>query len=217
MAQPRHTVLTFPVMAAMALAVAVMAVSAAPAVTPTRELAAEMLILRGDLHRLHDEPDLSAKNRDGLHQRIAGALGLLPWLLRQADDVPTAERVRTFQGRSLEESRDALIALLDGAIARHPLDRAAFMEPPPTPARLREARAIHNTYCTGCHDDAGKGSPDLLLPARDLFMMARKEPVDEFLARMANGVKGDATIHFANPLTNVQIGALSVLYRTRAP
>ena len=59
--------------------------------------------------------------------------------------------------------------------------------------------------------------PDLLLPARDLFQMARQETVDEFLARMVNGVKGDATIHFANPLTDAQIGALSTFYRSRAP
>lgn len=216
MAQPRHTVLTCSVMTAMALAVAVMAVSVAPAAAPSHELAAELLILRGDLRRLHDEPGLSPKNREGLHQRIAGALGLLPWLLRQAGDAPTAERVRTFQGRSIVGARADLIALLDGTIARHPLDRAAFMEPPPTPARLNEARAIHQTYCAGCHDGAGKGSPDLLLPARDLFQMAKQETADEFLARMVNGVKGDATIHFANPLTDAQIGALSVFYRTRA-
>ena len=94
---------------------------------------------------------------------------------------------------------------------------AAFLAPPPTPARLSEARAIHGTYCAGCHDGAGNGAADLLLPARDLFQMARQETVDEFLARMVNGVKGDASIHFANPLTDAQIGALSTFYRSRAP
>ena len=42
--------------------------------------------------------------------------------------------------------------------------------------------------------------------------MARLGPEDEFLARMVNGVKGDASIHFENPLTDAQIGALSTIY-----
>jgi cytochrome c553 len=85
----------------------------------------------------------------------------------------------------------------------------------PTPARLSEARAIHATYCAGCHDGAGNGAPEVLLPARDLFEMGRQEAADVFLARLVNGVKGDAAIHFANPLTDAQIGALWTLYRAR--
>jgi hypothetical protein len=78
---------------------------------------------------------------------------------------------------------------------------------------MAEARAIHETYCAGCHDGAGNGAADTLLPARDLFQMARNEPPDLFLARLVNGVKGDASIRFVNPLTDAQIGALWRLYR----
>ena len=223
MARPRHIVPTCLVMTAMALAVAVMIALAVPAVRAAgappagRQLAAELLILRGDLDRLAHEPGLSAKNREGLRQRIAGALGLLPWLLREAGDAAAAERLRGFQGRPLTTVASAgLIAQLDAAIARHPLDTAPFLDPPPTPARLTEARAIHQTYCAGCHDGAGQGPRDLLLPARDLFGMARREPRDLFLARMVNGVKGDATVHFANPLKDAQIGALWAFYRADA-
>ena len=209
---------------AMALAVAVTLTFGAPASAassrpgPRPELAAELLILRGDLRRL-DEAGLSAKNREGLRQRIAGALGLLPWLLREAGDEAGAERLRAWQSRPVSgaDARGALIAALDGAIHRHPIDRAAFLTSAPTPARLDEARAIHRTYCAGCHDGVGAGAPDLTLPARDLFAMARAETVDEFLARMVNGVKGDASTHFANPLTDRQIGALWALYRSRPP
>jgi len=221
MARPRHTALVGLVMAAMVLPVAIMAAFAAlaaPAATPSRALAAELLILRGDLNRLTREPGLSSQNREGLRQRVSGALGLLPWLLRQAGDAAAAARLRAFQRRPTDGASSAtLIAALDAAIARHALQRDAFLDPPPTPARLREARAIHQTYCAGCHDGAGNGAADLLLPARDLFEMARREPTDEFLARMVNGVKGDASIHFANPLTDAQIGALLRLYRSRAP
>lgn len=207
-------------MTAMALAVAVMAVSAAPLQRPdpSRTLAAELLIVRGDLGRLAD-PSLSPANREGLRQRVVGALGLLPWLLRETGDAPGAERLRAWQGRSFADAagRTALLADIATAIASHPIDRGVFLEPPLTPERLREARAIHQAFCAGCHDGAGAGASDALLPARDLFAMARREPSDEFLARLANGVKGDEAIHFANPLTDAQIGALRAFYRNSAP
>lgn len=210
-----------PIMTAMALAVAVMAVSAEPLQRPdpSRRLAAELLIVRGDLGRLANEPELSQANREGLHQRIVGALGLLPWLLRETGDAAGADRLRAWQGRSFSEpaARAVFSAELDAAIARHPIDRNAFLEPVPTPARLSEARAIHETYCAGCHDGTGKGDPSARLPARDLFGMARREEPDLFLARLVNGVKGDETIHFTNPLSDPQIGALAALYRSGAP
>ncbi len=55
------------------------------------------------------------------------------------------------------------------------------------------------------------------MPARDLFAIARREEPDLFLARLVNDVKGDEAIHFANPLTDAQIGALATLYRGGAP
>ena len=207
-------------MTAMALAVAVIAASAAPfsRPAPATQLAAELLIVRGDLARLGDEPGLSPANREGLRQRIVGALGLLPWLLREAGDAPAADRLRVWQSRPFVDAaaRAALTAEIDAEIARHAIDRGAFLDPPPTPARLNEARSIHETYCAGCHDGAGNGASDALLPARDLFGMARREAPDLFLARLINGVKGDEAIHFANPLTDAQIGALWTFYRTAA-
>ena len=219
MARRRQHALICPAVTAMAIAVAVMAVSAAAAAgrpDPSRPLAAELLILRGDLGRLA-ESGLSAQNREGLRGRIAGALGLLPWLLRQAGDAAGAEKIRAWQQRPLPDAaaRRALIAALEAEIARHAIDRAPFLAG--APARLAEARAIHATYCAGCHDGAGRGAPELELPARDLFMMGRQEPPDELLARLINGVKGDAAIHFANPLTDAQLGVLWALYRSPAP
>ncbi|HER25687.1 MAG TPA: hypothetical protein ENI69_01115, partial [Rhodospirillales bacterium] len=51
-----------------------------------RILAAELLILRGDLERLQKGDDLPAAHRRGLNDRIASSRGLLPWLLKQAGD-----------------------------------------------------------------------------------------------------------------------------------
>jgi len=217
MARRRPCATMWPAVTAMAFAVVVTAAAAAPPAgsEPARRLAAELLILRGDLGRL-DEAGLSAQNRDGLRQRIAGALGLLPWLLRQSGDAAGAERLRAWQGRPLPEAavRGVLAAELDAEIAQHPIDTGAFLQPLPTPAHLREARAIHDAYCAGCHDGAGNGAPDAALPSRDLFKMAQEEAANVFLARLVNGVKGDAMLHFANPLTDAQIGALWTLYKT---
>ncbi len=182
----------------------------------SRDLAAELLIARGDVVRLKD-PNLSFLNRQGLSQRVAGALGLLPWLLRNACDAEAAERLRAWQDRSLTTAADraALIADLDAVVAGHALDRDAFLQPPPPGRSLLEARAIHQGYCAGCHDGAGDGDPHVDLPPRDLFAMAQQGPEDEFLARLINGVKGDATILYANPLSDAQIGALLRVYEER--
>lgn len=221
MAHWRHYALKGVAVTAMALAAAVIAASAArpdasPAAT-SRQLSAELLIVRGDLLRLENEPALSPLNRDGLNQRVEGALGLLPWLLRKAGDAQGADRLRPWQQRSFADAanRAALIAEIDATIARFPIDRDAFLAPAPTHGS--EARAIHEAYCAGCHDGAGNGAAEVSLPPRDLFLMARQDPPDAFLARLVNGVKGDATIQFANPLTDAQIGALWMFYKRNNP
>ncbi|HEY9079378.1 hypothetical protein [Magnetovibrio sp.] len=173
---------------------------------PSQTLAAELLIVRGDLARLYMTNNLPPAHIDGLRDRIAGALGLLPWLLRQVGDDAGALRLRA-------SSDSALIDNLDLLIARHPLDLSPYELEHLTAQQRREAVAIHDTYCAGCHDDTGQGDPDTALPARDLFEMAKEAAPEVFLARLINGVKGDETLLFANPLTPAQIGALWHLYR----
>jgi mono/diheme cytochrome c family protein len=209
--------LFFFVLAAAALAA--VPVAAAPrGQGPSLRAAAELLLLRGDLRRLDSRPALPPANREGLRQRIAGELGLLPWLLRQDGDPAGATRLRPWQHRPLAgpAARRALAATVDTLLARHKLDRAAFLAPSPTVADLQQARAIYGVYCAACHQGMGNGQPGATLPARDLFLMARREPRGEFLARMVQGVKGTAAIRFANPLTARQIGAMAVMFR-RAP
>jgi hypothetical protein len=220
MARWRRQIRTTLVVAATVTAVAVTAALAGDCTTGSaaadRELAAELLIARGDVVRLANAT-LSPPNRQGLNERVAGALGLLPWLLRQACDGAAAERLRAWQGRSLGAAADrrALIADLAAVIAAHPLDRDPFLKLPPPGRSLQEARDIHETYCAGCHDGAGDGAPDLALPPRDLFAMAKHGPEDEFLARLINGVKGDAAILYANPLSDAQVSALLRIYEER--
>ena len=178
-----------------------------------RVLASELRIALGDVERLA-ETDLPAPHRIGLAERLAGSLGLLPWLLQRAGDADGARALIKFQETSLEPSveTEPLATLLAELSSRHPLDLAGSKEPAVAATTMREARVIHQTYCAGCHDGAGNGDPELTLPARDLFLMGRSERPDIFVARLFNGIKGDETIGFRNPLTDEQLAALRAFY-----
>jgi len=180
-------------------------------------LAAELRIARADLMRLDGGNALAPLHVRGLKMRIVGALGILPWLLRQNGDDVGAERLRGWALKTLDNrtERARLIGLLETIIVRHPLDLSRYAVDRLTAVQKREARAIHETYCAGCHDGAGQGDADALLPARDLYSMARESSPEDFLARLINGVKGDETLLFANPLSAQQVAALWVLYRER--
>jgi len=173
----------------------------------THMLAAELRIVRDDLTRLNLPSNLPAAHIQGLHDRIKGGLGVLPWLLRQAGDETGAIQLRTFELNSTP-SHNVLIKKLDRLIARHPLDISFYAPEHLTPTLRREAFSIHDAYCAGCHDETGQGDEDTALPARDLYLMARTGPPGAFLARLINGVKGDKTLLFSNPLTSKQIAAL---------
>jgi hypothetical protein len=180
-----------------------------PVATPDRTLAAELRVAAGDIARL-DEPDLPRAHREGLAARIAGSLGLLPWLLREAGDHDGADRLA--EGR--KDDLADIARRLDALMARHTLDLAERGAPTASAKVLLEARAIHDAYCAGCHDDTGDGDPEMTLPIRDLFEMARTEPADIFAARLYVGVKGDETIGFRNPLSEAQFLGLWRYYST---
>lgn len=175
----------------------------------TDVLAAELLIARGDINRLDQAPSLPPAHVRGLTDRVTGSLGLLPWLLRQANDHNGATQLQASTTADLTKTLDQLIA-------RHPLDASPYAADRLTPTQRREAILIHDTYCSGCHDDMGQGDEGAELPARDLAFMAREMPPETFLARLINGVKGDETLLFSNPLTHTQIGALWYYYQDQA-
>lgn len=173
-----------------------------------QELAAELLIVRGDLMRLTHEPNLSTAHTEGLQQRIQGALGLLPWLLQQSNDPGGAVQLLDAQS-----SNHILISVLTQLISRHPLNTAPYAPERLTPTQRHEASVLHDAYCASCHDGMEDGDQTRILPSRDLFLMARENPPETFLARLINGVKGDETMLFTNPLTPPQIGALWQYYK----
>ena len=177
-----------------------------------RILGAEILVVRADLAQIA-KPDLPPMHRTGFVKRIDGALGMIPWLLIAAGDPDAAAQVEEWQRDWTGDARQGarLDKVLKELSSRHPLDVSAF-DIGVSHADLAEARAIHEAYCAGCHDGYGTGDPQVELASRDLFWMARDEATEQFLARLVNGVKGDETIGFVNPLTDKQIAALWKLY-----
>lgn len=178
-------------------------------------LPAELRVALGDLERLGDNT-LPPRHVEGLTARIEGALGLLPWLLLKAGDEAGAGALTAWAERPFETATDraALTDLLQSLAEDHPLALAERLTISPPAADLAEAAAIHEAYCMGCHDGFGDGDPDTRLPGRDLRLMARDEPGEVFLSRLVNGVKGDASIAFVNPLTERQVMALMAYYRS---
>lgn len=182
-----------------------------------RRVAAELLVLRGDLRRLSDD-DFSSQQKIGLSDRIRGSLAGLDLLLRFADQ----EGGRTPQPQTHGEKVDALRRSfdigslrdhdndLDRLIAAFPLKTAILTPSKATAGQLSSARKLHDELCAGCHDQ-----PDLEVerPAYNLFGEARRLSPAEFTARMLVGVRGDRITGIDNPLTDPQIGNLFAFYR----
>lgn len=182
-----------------------------------RRVAAELLVLRGDLRRWAGD-DFSSRQKKGLSDRIRGALAGLDLLLRLADQ----EAGRGPQPQYHHDSVNALrrsfaIGSLtkndtdfDGLIAAYPLRASALTPSKVTDDRLMSARKLHDDLCAGCHDE-----PDLEIerPAYNLFGEAKRLSPPEFAARLIVGVRGDRVTGIDNPLTDQQIGDLFAFYR----
>lgn len=177
-----------------------------------QRLAAELVIMRGDI-RLLGNPEIPKLHKQGLLSRLKGSLSVLPVLLREDGD-PKTGVVDRLRNKLEQNDRTGFSDILDAVIARHPLDLSALRGAKPEPNRLNRAHAIHNEACSGCHDTP---DPETPLPARNLFKQARRMSLDEFAARLLNGVRGDSLTSLANPLSTEDISSLLVFYRNGMP
>ncbi|MBL8503631.1 MAG: hypothetical protein JNL78_09360 [Rhodocyclaceae bacterium] len=172
-----------------------------------RRLAAELVVMAGDLRRLQSDAE-TPQHREGLHARLAGALSSLPLMLRRAG----AEASAVSALRAALEKRDwrALRAGLDALKKRHPFEAGALLPREATPERLRLGAAIHRQACAGCHEAPATDTP---LPAFNLFEQAKRTPREEFAARLLIGVRGDRGTAWRNPFSDLELGALLAYYR----
>jgi len=167
--------------------------------------------MSGDLRRLSAaaEPPLQL---DGLRARLAGALSSLSLLIRQAGAANGAGEIAALRIALDGGDWKALDAGLGALRRRYPLDLAGILPATPMPERLRVGETIHLQACAGCHDNPAS---DSRLPAHDLFRQVRSMPIEEFAARLLNGVRGDASTAHRNPFGDLEIGALIAYYASR--
>jgi len=172
-----------------------------------RRLAAELLVMTGDLRRLQHEAPRPIE-RQGLEQRLAGSLSSLPLSLRRAggDRAAAAE----LRGRLEQRDWQGLSQGLQALRQRHPFDARALLATPPGDDAVRIGAEIHRTTCAGCHDTIT--GVDTLLPTQRLAKQFRSMSMEEFAARLWLGVRGDKSTGYANPFSDGELAALIAWY-----
>ena len=183
-----------------------------------RRVAAELLVLSGDVARL-SAPGLSPARRKGLAERIGGGLAALDLLLRLADEEAGrtphpgahARSVAALRGALAAGDLAALAAGLRTLAAGYPLQVPAILPLVETPARRARGKALHERLCAGCHD--GPADAEAERPAMSLFAEARRLSPAEFAARMLIGIRGDVVTGISNPFSDEEIASLMVYYR----
>jgi len=181
-----------------------------------RRAATELRVLRGDLRRLQ-QSTLSDSEISGLNDRITGNLAVLDILLRLSDNErgrePVSYNSTIEQLQSLWQSRD--VANMQRRVAdlatAFPL-QISLPKASLTSAQTRESRELHNQLCAGCHDNPVQS---VERPAYNLFEEVDSQPLDEFVARMLVGVKGDRFTGVDNPLSDAQLTGLIQLYQSQ--
>ena len=184
----------------------------------SRRVAAEILVLRGDAIQLLSSPTMAANHSTGFNHRLSGGLAGLSLMLRLADQengVPSVniqqsvDKLRTaLDANQLPDFIDTLTAL----ITRYPLSTAYPLADHQSAKRNTFARQLHDENCAGCHDAPNQA---VSRPAYNLFEQSRKTSTLEFTARMIVGVRGDRMTGIGNPLSEDQITALVIFYRSQ--
>ena len=187
-------------------AAAVCSAAAAAQGEHERRLAAELMVMAGDLRRLQSNSE-PPKHREGLRARLAGALSSLPLLLRRAG--APASAAAPLRAAFSQSDWRALAAGLNALGRRHSFEPGALIPRAATPERLRLGEAIHRQACAGCHEAP---AADTALPAFNLFEQSKRTPRAEFAARLLIGVRGDRSTAWRNPFSDLELGALLAYY-----
>jgi len=182
---------------------------------------AELLVMRADAVRLISASVTAAEKR-GLRNRIASALATLPWICRRYAEVADFSSSTSATGSRSErqikfldaiqrlkvraDQPTALIESLTEIINTAPLPLDSFRFDRPGETDEKEMQVVYQNYCHGCHANTDSRSEN---PAYALDAMARERNDAEFFARMLLGVRGRAEIGLSNPLTVVEIGAMT--------
>ena len=175
-----------------------------------RRVAAELIVMRDDAERLVAGGDLSERQRDALADRVRGAAGYLPILLRKADGNRRSDEIAALraglEAADWPTAMDSLTRLSEA----YPFDATGLRQPADPEAAAEFGQTLHEAYCISCHE--GGENPDWL-PIPNLFQMAKTMPEDRLLPRFYNGIRGDTSTALAQPMSAGDIAALIAYYR----
>lgn len=174
---------------------------------PAQQLAAELVVLAGDVRRLQHEK-AGPQETLGLEKRLQGGMASLPLTLRRAGT--SAEIVPALRTAMGKRDWQTLADRLETLKRDHPFDARPFLPAAPTPAMLARGERIHREVCAACHD--APSTADTLLPAKALPGQLGSMPREEFAARLWLGVRGDKTTAYANPFSIDELAALIAWY-----
>lgn len=180
-----------------------------------RRLAADLIVISGDIRGLGDKT-LSEIQQRGLWHRIQGGAAALGLEIRQARNLnpllPPAPP--DLLGAVLQSAASQDIDGVRAGVAElsrlYPFKALGILPADDRPAAIDRARSIYESYCAGCHDVPDM---DVHRPAWNLFSQARKMSKKELAARLIVGVKGDSLMALDNPLTDAEISALVAFFR----
>ena len=175
---------------------------------------AELLVLHADARKYFRTEPNDPRSR-GLRNRISAALATLPLTCRRyasassklsGSDGRFIARIR--QLPELFGSEDGLLFLssVEELSGDAPFDPSYFVLDREGSEDEREAGEVYRRLCHGCHVVPVPGSEN---PAEPLDRMARDLPPEEFFARMLLGIRGTPDIGLSNPLTTLEIGAMT--------
>ena len=184
-----------------------------------RRLAANLLVLQGDLRQLV-EHSTSVKHLQSLHGRIEEKLAVLELLVRYANQEnlliskDSPEFFHKLKRLFVSENLFELENDLDRLSKKYPLLLSPVLHSGLTTEYFKQAEKIHQSLCSGCHSGALSESA---VPAFDLFRHSRTMSRREFAARILTGLRGDQLTSLENPFTDTELSALISYYRNSVP
>tara|TARA_B100000676_G_C18029531_1_gene817764 strand:- start:936 stop:1604 length:669 start_codon:yes stop_codon:yes gene_type:complete len=200
---------------------ATVSVSYAAGITENR-LAAELLVMKGDLRRL-DEYITAPIVKKGVKDRLLGASSSLSLLIREALDnngslpIPPKHSITSLQLAILNENAKEAKFWVNKLISLYPFKTRGILPPIKTRETLITARALHSEFCSSCHSNETDVPHEMGIerPAWNLFQMAQEIEQEEFAARLTIGVKGDSLTAMENPLSYTEISNLIGYYQNK--
>ena len=164
---------------------------------------------------------IPARQKHGLHLRMASSLGTLRFLAREY------LQAKHRSGDTLLQKIDILrhafnagelqtFATESRRLAQHyPVVLTGLRPSDANPRDISAGRRIYHQLCMPCHEH-----PDTTqaIPAQDLFSMARAQTQREFISRLIAGVHGTPAVALRNPFSDAEIaGLVGYLTRTKQP